>query len=128
MGDVVEREVLSNKGIMSEPSLMEYLWESNSEALKGVREYIPSPNIGRYLDLKVDPATTQILDSNLRPAYKCIHHEDTIEYFKNNFNYLRKDLLDKYLQENDLAILYQVKQHSYDKTLRHNRAMKFFIR
>ena len=128
IGDVVEREILGNRGVSSEPTLMEYRWESDSKTLKGFGEFIPSSNIGRYLNLKVDPATTQILDSELNPAYKCIIHEDNKEYFKNNFNYLRKDLLKKYLEDNNLVVLYQVKQHSYDKSLKHNRAMKYFIK
>lgn len=110
----------------SEPTLIDYLWESNSKLLTGFGEYFPSVRLGKFLNLKADPKSGKILDKNLNEAYKCIHYEDD-KFFKNTFNYMRSDLLKKYMTENNLALVYQVKQHSYDEDLLHNRKLKFFI-
>jgi hypothetical protein len=82
--------------------------------------------MGKKLKLKADPKTGKILDNDLQEAYKCIHYEDD-KFFKNTFNYMRSDLIKKYMEENNLALIYQVKQHSYDENLFHNRKLKFFI-
>lgn len=110
----------------SEPTLIDYLWESNSKLLTGFGEYFPSVRLGKYLNLKADSKSGKILDENLKLAFKCIHYEDD-KFFKNTFNYMRSDLLKKYMTENNLALVYQVKQHSYDEDLLHNRKLKFFI-
>lgn len=110
----------------SEATVIDYLWESDSEILKGFGEYFPSSKMGINLNLKADPNTGQILDNELNVAYKCISYEDNT-HFKNTFNYMRSDLLRKYMNENNLALVYQVKQHSYDENLIHNRKLKFFI-
>ena len=62
---------------------------------------------------------------DLTECFQCIHFDEN--YFQNDFNYLKSDLVRRYMKENDLALLYQVKQHSYDADLKHNRALKFFI-
>ncbi|MDI1307630.1 MAG: ATP-binding protein [bacterium] len=111
----------------SEATLLDYLWESNSNILNGFGEYFPSVKMGKHLNLKADPTTGHILDNELNIAYKCISYEDNTHY-KNTFNYMRSDLLRKYMAENNLALVYQVKQHSYDEDLLHNRKLKFFIK
>jgi len=110
----------------SEATLLDYLWESDSKLLKGFGEYFPSSKMGKYLNLKADCTTGRILDKDLKVAFKCIHYEDN-SFFKNTFNYMRTDLVRKYMNENNLALLYQVKQHSYDEDLLHNRKLKFFV-
>jgi hypothetical protein len=110
----------------SEATLIDYLWETDSELLKGFGEYFPSGKMGKHLNLKADCSTGKILDKDLNEAYKCIHYEDD-SFFKNTFNYMRSDLIKKYMAENNVALLYQVKQHSYDEDLLHNRKLKFFI-
>jgi hypothetical protein len=110
----------------SEATLLDYLWESDSQLLKGFGEYFPSSKMGKYLNLKADCRTGRILDKDLKVAFKCIHYEDN-SFFKNTFNYMRTDLIRKYMDENNLALLYQVKQHSYDEDLLHNRKLKFFV-
>lgn len=123
-----EIEETSNKTISfnSEATLIDYLWESNSQLLKGFGEYFPSGKMGKSLNLKVDCSSGKILDKDLKEAYKCIHFEDKT-FFKNTFNYMRSDLIKKYMDENNLALVYQVKQHSYDEDYLHNRKLKFFI-
>jgi hypothetical protein len=110
----------------SEATLIDYLWESDSKLLKGFGEYFPSSKMGKHLNLKADCSSGKILDKDLKEAYKCIHYEDK-SYFKNTFNYMRSDLIKKYMKENNLALVYQIKQHSYDENLLHNRKLKFFI-
>lgn len=126
--DDLEIEETSDKTISfnSEATLIDYLWESDSKLLNGFGEYFPSGKMGKYLGLKADCTTGKILDKELKEAYKCIHYEDK-SYFKNTFNYMRSDLVKKYMADNNLALLYQVKQHSYDEDLLHNRKLKFFI-
>jgi hypothetical protein len=107
------------------PTLVNYSWESESINLEGYSEYYPSINMGKYLRLKADPRKRKILDSNLNDSFHCIKYED--QFFQNAFNYMRSDLLRKYMEDNNLALLYQIKQHSYDVNFDHNRSMKFFI-
>lgn len=109
----------------SEPTLVEYLWESDSIILKGYSEYYPSIKMGKTLLLKAEPGEGKILDSNLQECFHSIKFKE--DFFENSFSYMRKDLLKKYMSDNNLALLYQVKQHSYDLDLQHNRTMKFFI-
>ena len=122
----IEENVFKKLWFNAESTLLDYLWETNSELLKGFGEYFPSVRMGRFLNLKADPQSGKILDHNLNEAYKCIHFEDET-FFKNTFNYMRSDLIKKYLDANNLSIVYQVKQHSYDENYLHNRKLKFFI-
>lgn len=110
----------------SEPTLVEYFWESKSTILSGYSEYYPSIKMGKKLFLKSDPRKGKILDTNLNECFQCIEFKDDL--FENTFNYMRKDLLEKYMSDNNLALLYQIKQHSYDGDLHHNRVMKFVIK
>lgn len=126
IGEEIDEVSDATLSFKSEPTLLDYLWESDSNLIKGFGEYFPSVKMGKHLNLKADPVTGQILDNELKVAYKCISYENDI-HFKNTFNYMRSDLLKKYMEENNLALVYQVKQHSYDENLLHNRKLKFFI-
>jgi len=126
IGEEIDEVFDATLSFKSEPTLLDYLWESDSNLIKGFGEYFPSVKMGKHLNLKADPVTGQILDNELKVAYKCISYENDI-HFKNTFNYMRSDLLQKYMEENNLALVYQVKQHSYDENLLHNRKLKFFI-
>lgn len=110
----------------SDPSLAEYLWESESKTLKGYSEYYPSVKMGKSLGLKVEPKVGKILDADLKECFICVEHADE-KHFSNTLNYMRSDLLNNYMSENDLILVYQVKQHSYDDNNEHIRLMKFFI-
>jgi hypothetical protein len=125
VGKEVEETVDERLYFDSEPTLAEYIWESESQTLKGFHAYYPSVRMGKCLGLKAEPSTSEILDSELKKCFLCIDYKEG--YFKNEFNYMRSDLLRKYMIENDLAILYQVKQHSYDEDHRQKRFMKYFI-
>lgn len=125
-GKLIEESRPEKLRFNSEPTLVEYLWESDSVFFKGYSEYYPSIKMGKYLNLKSDPSSGMILDSTLKECFQCIDLKE--KYFQNSFNYIRSDLLKKYMQENNLALLYQVKQHSYDENFLHNRSMKFFIK
>ena len=125
IGEEIEEEVDERIPFQSAPTLVEYLWESNSEILKGYSEYYPSLKMGKSLSLKSDPLNGKILDSNLNECFQCIEFEK--DFFENKFNYMRSDLLKAYMNDNNYALLYQIKQHSYDKDYKHNRSMKYFI-
>lgn len=125
IGKEVEEEHDERLNFQSESTLVEYLWESHSIILKGYGQYYPSLKMGKSIGLKADPMSGKILDSDLKVCFHCIEFRD--QFFINEFNYMRSDLLRKYMHENNLALLYQVKQHSYDEDYRHNRSMKYFI-
>jgi len=125
VGKEVEETIDERLYFESEPTLAEYIWESESQILKGFHAYYPSVRMGKHLGLKPEPRTTEILDSELKKCFLSIDYKEG--YFKNEFNYMRSDLLRKYMKKNDLAILYQVKQHSYDEEYRQKRFMKYFI-
>ena len=125
IGQKIEEEGMGRIQFDSEPSLSEYLWESDSGILKGFSEYFPSVKMGKYLELKSDPKTCQILDSQLNPAFYCVHYKDD-SHFNSDFNYMRNDLLKKYMADHDLSLVYQIKQHSYDDNSQ-NRMMKYSL-
>jgi hypothetical protein len=126
IGKIITEEVDERFLFEAEPTLLRYGWETNSKTLDGFAEYFPSSNMGKYLNLKADPSSTQILDKDLKVAFSCITFKDD-DNFENSFNYMRKDLLKEYMEANNLALVYQVKQHTYTENSNHNRIMKFFI-
>ncbi|MDQ6764310.1 MAG: hypothetical protein M3015_17025, partial [Bacteroidota bacterium] len=126
IGKEIEKIYPEKLHFESEPTLAYYLWESNSKILAGHGEYYPSIKMGKYLGIKADPSEGKILDANLKECFICIDHGDKNQP-SNTFNYMRSDLLRKYMHDNNLVLIYQVKQHSYDENLKHNRQMKFYI-
>lgn len=108
----------------------EYLWESDSDIFKTLRGNIPSPNLGKYLKLKADTKNFQILDEEGNLAFISNRFEDT-DLIKQDLDYIKTDLLKKYMDENNLVLMYQIKQHTYDRlTGKGNgdfRGMQFFF-
>ena len=117
-GDIVRRNERIQFLFPTEPTTTEYLWEvdSTSGAQDSLSANIPSLNIGKYLNLKSDPKNFQILDKDLKKATVTIDWEEESKNVQ-KMNYLRSDLLQKYMDEKDLVILYQVKQFTHDKTI-----------
>jgi len=97
-----------------EPAIVDYSWESNSEIYNSLRCNIPSPNIGKHLKLKADPISFQILDENNKRAFLSVEYGDN-ETLKQESDYIRTDLLQKYLQDKGLVLMYQIKQHTFDR-------------
>ena len=124
-GKVVDAELPEKIGVETEPTLMDYRWESNSELFKTFSEFVPSANLGKALCLRPDCITGNILDNDLNIATKSIEFENE-NFYSSNYNFLRTDLLNSYMGKNNLALIYQVKQFSYDK-LSQSRKLKFFI-
>ncbi|UAB80053.1 hypothetical protein INR76_07865 [Marixanthomonas sp. SCSIO 43207] len=110
-----------------EPALMDFLWESGSDNVSSLRCDVPSPNLGKHLDLTVNSRDTQILDSNLEVCFKEYHYE--YGFNSDNFHYIRTDLLKKYLEDTNQLLMYQLKQHTYDQATEahheHFRGMQF---
>lgn len=117
-GDIVRRKVNKHVSFHVEPTIFDYLWESDVEsgAQESLRDNVPSPNIGKYLNLKSDPVNFQILDENLEKATITINWEEESKNVQ-KMNFLRSDLLQKYLDDKDLVLLYQVKQFTHDITI-----------
>lgn len=125
------RNVNQNKPSFSiSPAVMGYSWGSESKIYPSLRDFIPSPNIGKYLELKSDPKNLILLDKDGFPACKTVifKQDETVEQ---SLNYLRTDLLQKYLDDNDLVLMYQIKQHTYDRKAGDGngdfRGMQFFF-
>jgi hypothetical protein len=97
-----------------EPALVEYSWESNSKIYPSLRGNIPSPNIGKHLNLKADSKNFQILDENDKKAFVSVEFEEG-EGLKQSSDYMRTDLLKKYLDDKGLVLMYQIKQHTFDR-------------
>lgn len=113
-----------------EPTNIEYLWESNSNVFKTLNGNIPSPNIGKHLKFKADAENFQILDEVGSLAFKsCAYEEPNL--IKQELDYLRTDLLNKYMEEKGLVLMYQIKQHTYDRLTGKGdgdfRGMQFFF-
>lgn len=111
-----------------EPTLIDFLWESDSKQIPSLRCDVPAPNIGKHLKLTVDSVNTKILDSNLELCFKEYFSE--YELNSEKFQYFRTDLLEKYLVETNQILMYQLKQHTYDQATdaqhnEHFRGMQF---
>jgi hypothetical protein len=129
-GDIVQ--IKENKKVIfrSMPAVMDYLWETESNVYPHLRCDVPSPNMGKYLKLTSDAKNFRILDNEGKVAYKMIKH-DYKKRKKQNLNYLRTDLLKKYLSDNNLVLMYQIKQHTFDRLAGDGsgdfRGMQFFF-
>lgn len=112
-----------------EPTQIEYLWESSSKVIPTVSSTIPNTNIGKQVNLRADTSNLQILDSNNVLAYKSFDFEEN--YYSQNFEYFRTDLLSDYMKANNYLLVYQVKQHTYDRNSGDGtgdfRGMQFFL-
>jgi len=97
-----------------EPAIVEYSWESDSKIYPSLRGYIPSPNIGKHLNLKADSVNFQILDKNCERAWISVEYEEK-EMLKQESDYIRTDLLKKYLDNKGLVLMYQIKQNTFDR-------------
>lgn len=112
-----------------EPTIIGYLWESDSKVIPTISSTIPSANIGKQLGLKADVANLQILDKNNTLAFKSF--DFTENYYDQTFEYFRTDLLKEYMEHNNFLLVYQIKQHTYDRNAGDGtgdfRGMKFFL-
>ncbi|NPD47053.1 hypothetical protein [Lentimicrobium sp. S6] len=108
------KTVTEFKEIEFTPSVIDILWESNSEVFPNINCQVPNPNIGKYLNLSPDTENFCLIDTDGELAYKMTKFQSG-KLNDQKLNYLRTDLLKKYLDDNDLTILYQVKQHSFDR-------------
>ncbi|WP_282165314.1 hypothetical protein [Cellulophaga baltica] len=97
-----------------EPAVVEYSWETDSEVYPSLRGNIPSPNIGKHLNLKSDAKNFHILDEKLERAFISIDYEED-SILKQESDYIRTDLLKKYLDDKGLVLMYQIKQHTFDR-------------
>ena len=112
-GDIIKekREKTIAVNVMS--GAISYSWESTSKIYPSFTCHIPTPNIGKSLSLRADSANCDILDSNgIRAVYSTNINEKNREQ---DFMHLRTDLLRTYLEKNNLILLYQIKQHTYDR-------------
>lgn len=126
--DIGKVVVESDKEYLSfeaEATLADFSWETDSGVLEGLHEKYPSIRMAKKLNLISEPSTGNILDKNLQSCYKCVDYKDG--YNSQSFNYMKKQLLKDYMVDNNFALLYQIKQHSYDKNFEHTRKLKFFI-
>lgn len=112
-----------------EPTQIDYSWESNSKIIPTISSTIPSTNIGIELGLRADTCNAQLLDKNNILATKSFEFEEN--HYSQNFEYLRSDLLSEYMKKNDFLLVYQVKQHTYDRNSGDGtgdfRGMQFFL-
>jgi hypothetical protein len=125
IGREVEIDAEEQLRFESEPALADYLWETDSKTFAGSNTYVPSVRMGKYFGLKADPATGTIFDDQ-GPCFRRVSFSDGV--VSNELYYMRADLVEQYLATHDLAILHQVKQHSYDLDQRGKRFMRYFLR
>ena len=112
-----------------EKSLIDYLWESTSKVIPSISSTIPNTNIGKQMGLRADTKNLQILDKNNILAHKSYNFEE--DYYSQNFEYFRTELLLEYMHTNNYLLMYQVKQHTYDRNSGDGtgdfRGMQFFL-
>lgn len=125
IGKTIHREEEEEFYFEAEATMAEFLWETNSNVIEGFSENYPSVKMGKELKLVADPLTGNILDRDLKQCYKSVIYKEGFN--SQSFNYLKKELLKEYMDNNNLALLFQIKQHSYDENFDHTRKLKFFI-
>lgn len=125
IGKTIRREEEEKIYFEAEATMAEFLWETNSNVIEGFSENYPSVKMGKELKLVADPLTGNILDRDLKQCYKSVIHKEGFN--SQSFNYVKKELLKEYMDNNNLALLFQIKQHSYDENYDHTRKLKFFI-
>lgn len=125
IGKTIHREEEEEVYFEAEATMTEFLWETNSNVIEGFSENYPSVKMGKELKLVADPLTGNILDRDLKQCYKSVVHKEGFN--SQSFNYFKKELLKEYMDNNNLALLFQIKQHSYDENYDHTRKLKFFI-
>ncbi|MDR6922068.1 ATP-binding protein [Chryseobacterium sp. 2987] len=129
IGTVIKRKQSKQIAFQYEPTVVGYLWESDSKVIPTISSTIPTTNMGKQLSLKADVPNLQILDVNNTLAFKSYDYEEN--YYDQNFEYFRTDLLKEYMAKNDLLLVYQIKQHTYDRNAGDKsgdfRGMKFFL-
>ena len=129
VNQLVKRKVKKQIYFEVEPTLIDYSWESNSKIIPTISSTIPSTNIGKELKLRADSINLQILDKENVLAHKSFNFEE--QYYTQNFEYFRTDLLIEYMNLHDYVLVYQIKQHSYDRNSGDGtgdfRGMQFFL-
>jgi len=129
IGKVIKRKQSKQIAFEYEPTVIGYLWESDSKVIPTISSTIPTTNIGKQLSLKADVSNLQILDINNTLAFKSFEYSEN--YYDQNFEYFRTDLLKEYMDKNDFLLVYQIKQHTYDRNAGDKsgdfRGMKFFL-
>jgi hypothetical protein len=119
-------------GFNIEAAYSDYNWENQSEVFSELDLTIPSTNIGTHLKLKADSKTLTFLDENKDQATVHFSYEkqESGHTDKQRLSYLRSDLLDRYLKEKGYTLIYQIKQHTYDRNAGNGegdfRGMQFF--
>ncbi|MEO8239735.1 MAG: ATP-binding protein [Flavobacterium sp.] len=112
-----------------EPTLIDYSWESDSKIISTINSTIPSTSIGKQLKLRADTINLQILDKENILAHKSFDFKE--DHYEQNFEYFRTDLLAEYMEQNGYLLVYQIKQHTYDRNSGNRsgdfRGMQFFL-
>jgi hypothetical protein len=115
-----------------EAAYSDYNWESQSEVFSGLGLTIPSTNIGKHLSLKADPKSLTFLDQNKEQATLHFSYEkqEAAHTDEQRLSYFRSDLLEQYLKDKGYTLIYQIKQHTYDRNAGNGegdfRGMQFF--
>lgn len=104
----IEIEVHEAENFQALMPVMEYNWESHRSTVNQAgHNSVISKEIVNYLELIDQPQTFHLFDKNGLQASKDFHYSK--DYNNNHsFQYLRKDLLDKYLTENEMKFIWAV--------------------
>lgn len=113
VGKIINKKVKDHIHFEYEPTIIEYLWESDSKAIPSVSTKVPNTNLGKEMKLKADTKNLQIIDQDNNLAHKTIEYSE--DFYSQNYEYLRSDLLLAYMEKNDYLLMYQIKQHTFDR-------------
>jgi len=129
VGKIINKKVKNHIHFEYEPTIIEYLWESDSKAIPSVSTKVPNTNLGKEMKLKADTKNLQIIDQDSNLAHKTMEYCE--DFYSQNYEYLRSDLLLAYMEKNDYLLMYQIKQHTFDRKAGNGtgdfRGMEFFF-
>lgn len=128
IGEIIRIKEEKRISFEYEPTLIDYSWESSSKTITSINSTIPNFNIGKVLNLKSDTMNLQILDNQNNLAHKTYRFEEN--FYEQDFEYFRTDLLKEYMERNGYILMYQIKQHTFDRNSGDGsgdfRGMQFF--
>ncbi|ANH61048.1 NACHT domain-containing protein [Dokdonia donghaensis] len=124
--DEIEIEERINKEFKVLSPVSGYNWESyHSKTNQAGHQSVLSKELSFRLNLFPKPQTFDLFDDKGKLAYKKYHFHENYNSHQ-NFEYLRKDLLQKYLEDTNQNIVWKIWGEKQTYFENHNESMNFY--
>ncbi|AEE20634.1 hypothetical protein JM84_2027 [Dokdonia sp. Hel_I_63] len=124
--DEIEIEERINKEFKVLSPVSGYNWESyHSKTNQAGHQSVLSKELSFHLNLFPKPQTFDLFDDKGQLAYKKYHFHENYNSHQ-NFEYLRKDLLQKYLEDTNQNIVWKIWGEKQTYFENHNESINFY--